>query len=223
MLVVSGSYADTVVARHPEYLPHATRLDCQVTIDVGVSRETLILGVMRDALAESMSRPKPRRFTVDQWGSAGHTETVYIGSRSSQQFARVYDKELQSGDAYYAGCVRFEVQFKSELARAMGAALYASVLQPSYECAAICKAWFAQRGVQVPGTLHSPHYNLPRVSPPDTDDARTLRWLHRQVSPSIVGLLQRVSRTTIMQVLGLSDEDDRIYELDLETEDDNVA
>jgi hypothetical protein len=208
MLVVSGAYADTVASRYPWYLPLATRIDCQVTIYTGDDRASHITSQMHAAAAEADRRPTNRRFKIDTYGQRGSIETVYIGSRSSSQFARIYDKEVQSRDAYYAGCVRYEVQFKAELARALGTEVYDSPLQPAYHCGPVVQAWFHQRGVSLPCVFSAPTFDLPRVGRPTDDDERALQWLHRQVRPSVSDLLTRVSRETIMYTLGLSTEDD---------------
>ena len=205
MVTVSGGGADTALARFPVFFLHATRLDVQVTLDVGIARETEILRAMNAASAENESRPRNKQFKISQYGRAGHTETVYICARTAQQYACIYDKEVQSKDEYYEGCVRYEVRFRGQIASKVGASLFDSLLQPSYQAAGIVKEWLSRKGVSLACEVVAPTFELPRITPPDADDARTLRWLHSQVRPSVRSLMERVSRDTLLYVIGLAD------------------
>lgn len=91
-----------------------TRLDVQVTVWSNVAPRKIIRGCHRKALAHAAERkrgPSVRLIT-----SNDGSDTVYLGSRLSDVFGRIYNKGAQSKERYYENAVRYEVQFQRKLA-----------------------------------------------------------------------------------------------------------
>lgn len=103
LVQLSGYFADTLYADMVKLKPVTTRVDYQITIDKPggfVSRETV--DMMRNL-------PWPGRRRKVTLIDGGGDDTIYIGSRTSDRFIRIYVKH----EKY----LRFEVEFKSERAR----------------------------------------------------------------------------------------------------------
>lgn len=137
-------------------------------------------------------------------------ETLYIGSRASDQFGRLYDKGREQGEALNlpAGKIwRYEVEFKSYRASKVGSQL----LERSKQCnglvvnamADTVYLWFMARGIlpishksdEVPFALD--------VSAKVTDDEVTLSWLSTSVSPAVRRLFQNGKKRETLLALGL--------------------
>jgi DNA relaxase NicK len=108
---------------------------------------------------------------------------VYIGSRASDIFFRVYDKFEESGKEEYRGCVRFEVELKGRKAKELWAAVGEGKVN-IHQMLSMLISLLAERGVQVPsGELEA--IEPIRFKKEKTLEENTLAWLSRAVAPSV--------------------------------------
>lgn len=116
-----AEYRFDEVAKHAD---NVSRLDMAVT----VRTEPMLENVARDAYRRLLAvGPGGRKgATASYITNSGGGSTCYLGRRSSDKFLRLYDKQRESGDEWYAGCWRYELEVKNEpalrLFRALGVA-----------------------------------------------------------------------------------------------------
>lgn len=180
-----------------------TRLDIQVT---GVVNEGLE-GLSEQLAAAAVeargggSGGRPRKVTRIQ--GYGDGDTVAIGSRSSGQFGRAYDKSAEAPGEYPAGSWRFEVEYKKEYAQA---ALEGIMSAPDAQAAVrgMVKRFYEARGVTVPFTLDGEAVDL-HIEKVVTSDDKSLHWLEKHVRPTVDRLIKRGKRDDVLRVLGLTE------------------
>jgi len=199
LLQISGPMAADHWRDAVSVADHVTRLDLQVTAHVDPPTSSLAADLYRDSLAGSGGPGRPVRtyLYVNSDGGA----TFYLGSPSSAQRGRVYNKEKESENELYADCWRWEVQFRDPPAGPVADDLRRS--GATYQrCGSYVREWFARRGAE-PG-WQSSAVVLPRPgNRAKTDTARSLRWLAREVRPSVDRLRERGLEAAALKALGL--------------------
>lgn len=137
---------------------------------------------------------------VERWSGGG---TFYLGSRSSELFARVYDKAAESGDPRYKDAWRWELEAKGTMAKRIAERLWDQGDRPAF-CAGYVHQHFARRGLP-------PHWDSRQsVDPersvhPPTTAARSLAWLANGVKPRFVWLQERGYANDAISALGLDE------------------
>jgi len=129
--------------------------------------------------------------------------TLYLGSRESNVFGRIYDKHAREHLDHYKGCVRYEVQFNSRLANSVAPVL-ARLPSPRPAMAGYVSSFLEARGVTPPG-LETTELTLcvPRSR---TDADRKLAWLSSSVRPSVLSLIAMGRGEEVFRALGLIDD-----------------
>lgn len=164
-----------------------------------------IIALHKDTALEERARRPGRPYKVAHVNSFGNGDTLYLGSRASEIYVRIYNKERESdGEERYIGCVRYEVEFKDSTANETvhGGGVR---LRGARGIAKAVASVLLGRGVVLPGdVLLSPSvaHIARRV---DTPDEAKLEWLRRGVAPSVKHLLNSVGRDAILDALGLGD------------------
>jgi len=137
-------------------------------------------------------------------------DTLYIGSRSSPQFGRFYDKGVESKTAAPGHIWRYEIEFKEHRARALGKELqkilgenpeWNTLLLPAM-IAKTVRLWYRSRGVETLYTIEAKPL-LSDISARITSDDIILEWLSTQVAPSVQGLVDREKTDAVLIALGL--------------------
>jgi hypothetical protein len=154
--------------------------------------------IYKDWLEE---KPGKRKATMVQNSRGG--ETLYIGSRSSDQYGRFYNKTaeaaLETENVY-----RLEVELKKPRADVAFGKLYKDLGRCSLKASDVrdyvC-SWFDKRAVTV-------DVNFDAVSPIKltkavTSDDKKLVWLKTAVAPTLQDLMQRGRVDEVSQALGL--------------------
>ena len=134
------------------------------------------------------------------WTSTDGGATVYVGSRVSENYGRVYDKGQETGTAPAGVWWRWEIELKGETSKSNANAW---LLEDAgcNELAAVTCNWFRARlGTAPPSFSTAFVHNVP--SNPSTID-RQLRWLSTGVRPTVQRLLHQIPRERILQALGL--------------------
>lgn len=150
--------------------------------------------------AKQVGRP----ITLGRWHSAKGGETLYIGSRSSERFARIYNKYAQSDSADYQNAWRYEVEFKGDAANTISRALACST-DPTSSIRDTVLDYFSRYGCHLPIEAGSLAVR-DRHRMDTTTDAKRLRWLRQAVGPSVVDLASRVGYRSVLEALGIPTE-----------------
>lgn len=117
MLQVSGraakhSYALAVPGNQ------CTRLDLQLTYQFEAdSVSEAMEDIYMELNAAKHFAHRPRAITRVQAGYK--TQTIYIGKRASDVFIRIYDKYEESGKEEHKDCIRFELELKGRVSKAV--------------------------------------------------------------------------------------------------------
>jgi hypothetical protein len=165
-------------------------------MDLSVAKEAY-----RNATFENKSLPTGRRRKL--WiiiGSDGG-DTFYLGSPTSEQRARIYNKEVQSEDIQYTRCWRYEVVFRNDLSKQYATSYRQEGLsRPKFILQSVSK-WFRVRGVDIHGLSSFNGVILPIERTRPTDIEAKLRWLDTQVKPTIAYLIAEGYRDTLLALL----------------------
>lgn len=191
MIVLSGVQAavlaPTLATSMFSRLVSCTRIDVQLTLPVveGARKTGELAHEIRRGLSEGVGRVG-KRPSVAVWDNeAGTGDTIYIGSRSSDKFVRIYDK-FGEGIQF----VRYESEFKRGVAdriwtefcndeSALSNWLASTIVQPIREL---------REFAEIVAVIESKRTSDVWIEVEPKDDEKTLRWLRRQVTPAAVRL-----------------------------------
>ena len=174
-----------------------TRLDVQVTVWSKLRPRNVVRNCHRKALRRSASlkRGPSVRLITSNDGS----DTVYLGSRLSDVFGRIYNKGAESKLKYYEGAVRYEVQFQRKLVNVAVRRLAAKQNERDGVTEQV-SGFFEARGCRL-GILGEGIVNrLPRSR---TDTRRRLEWLGKAVRGSAQLLVSHGLGDEMLDQLGL--------------------
>lgn len=199
ILIASGEMANKVFYDVAPAAKNITRVDLAVDVEMTSRVEDLL----KNYYHANQTR-RDRRYSLIQ-NSLGGT-TLYVGSRASDQFGRVYDKGVESGALAPGLWYRYEVELKATRARACCQELIKRTIDDSVAHAKLINSfvfdWFDARGV------------LPIYNPEETDDLvlaigkkistdeRKVQWLRSQVRPTLQYLVRAGHRELVQQALG---------------------
>ncbi len=133
-------------------------------------------------------------------------QTLYLGSRKSDQFGRFYYKTAQAPLDYPTGTYRLEVEYKKPRSFAM----FSNMLECMKKGTPVPKmikdtviTWFLARGLKI--DYNSGGDVIPtQVSKTMTSDKKKIRWLRTAVAPSLVDLCGRQEFEKLAPALGLT-------------------
>lgn len=184
---------------------HVSRVDVQVSYQFNVSAsnvaEAARNAVERDNRKIGAARQRNATLIEDLRGGA----TCYVGTRTSEQFARIYNKEAESGEEAYARTWRYEVQLKNRLAQKLCEQLATNTYSPEQHAMTFVKQWLRHRGVSAPWKAEAELLPLPRREKEPTEHEKKLDWLRTQVRPALRSLLKYGLKDAILEALGLDD------------------
>lgn len=206
--ILSGSQAD-VLWRH--FLPNArrvTRIDLAVTANVGfqvpdvpkVYYEHIRKVEKCGQDGAKRGRGRPRRVSLIVNNSGG--QTLYIGSRKSSQYGRVYDKGVESKRAKEGFIWRYEVEVKKPLAEALARSIILSDKTRGQKMTGWVWDWFSSRGV-LPLFPPKPALSVAKLETDLVGDDRKVRWLRSGVQPTVQYLISRGRGEDALRALGL--------------------
>lgn len=201
----TGMYAEQAFSC--VYAPnlHVSRIDIQITTKLTEMSKTIAKESYRDATLENKSLPASRRRKL--WlivGSDGG-DTFYLGSASSEQRGRIYNKEVQSEDISYTRCWRYEVVLRNDLASQFAHNHAKSPDNAGRRLLGFVLHWFDRRGVLIHGVDSDIDVVLPIERTKPTDVEKKLKWLETQVLPTIKYLTALGFRDTLIELLQLGE------------------
>jgi hypothetical protein len=202
LIRLSGALADAGLADLLPLASNVSRIDLAVTIKLPADYPNPMKEGFR--LGPTI---KPARGAAPDYQLIEHSRqgtTLYVGSRTSPRFGRVYDKWKQSQLAFYAGCTRYELEAKSKLAARVAAAV-AGAPDRRGTIRVLVRNYFQPRGVLIPDDeadddLHISAYR------PRTSDLSRLHWLGTQVKGVTDDLRARGRGADVDAALGTNAE-----------------
>lgn len=201
LLRLSGPTAQAHWRRAYHLSTNISRLDLQVTISDVEDGGALIRNHFAEATAHFATWRKPP--AIDVWKSNNGSATLYVNRRVSEQFGRIYDKAIESKLEHYRACLRYEVEFKGDVAPLVAQ----WVSEQENEAAAILnrvQRFFLERGI-LPAFLGATVHTLSvSRSRPDVD--RQLQWLKASVSRSVKDLIALGKLPEVLDNLGITNE-----------------
>lgn len=199
---LSGAMADKHWRSAVKNADAITRLDLQVTVRIEPPDTQVAEAAYVDASVKANEYERPTK--VAAIIENGAFRTVYLGSRQSDTFGRIYDKYAESEEAQYINCWRWEVEVKNDLASTLGRRLYLHE-HPAAAVHSYLHHWFCGRGT-VP--RFQPGTGVLRVqhrAEPDDDD-RTIAWYREQVGPTLARVSAHGRRADALAALGIGAE-----------------
>jgi len=210
IVVVSGEEARKGWHEVLHFATNVTRLDLAVTFHLSKPYPE-VARICYEYLAAIADDDRHLPFERFSWiTDHQRAETLYVGSRRSDQFGRLYDKGLESGSASAPGSAwRYEVEYKGRMALACARLLYSDYLADqdvNRRIASTVSDWFERRYVPCYGEHWAEPYTVD-VEARVTDVDAKLIWLSRQVAPTIKRLFRAgVHRQRVEEALGLLDQ-----------------
>lgn len=136
--------------------------------------------------------------------------TLYVGSRTSDKYGRLYDKGAQIGrkEIPERSLWRWEVEYKRRCAlqalelvtgEAMDGVGRAQTIRANV------LGFFGEHHVWIPKEIQEDRSSLVRYSVRVMDDSKTLAWLSDQVKPAIGRLLHKHKWADLCEVLGVNE------------------
>ena len=193
LVQMSGPHAAEHWRRLKGYWDQCSRLDLAVTVFLPDIDKAVALRAYN-----GLQEQRKTKTTYIQNNRGG--ATMYIGSRSSSRYARLYDKGAEAGKQ--SGLIwRYEVEFKKPISAMLLASLEAAG-SPQNLIAIEVREHFARYGITVPYVPTNPH-NAIEVPRDLTSDEKMLKWLARQVAPAVHKLIDRGHGPAVTRALGL--------------------
>ena len=186
---------------HPK--AHYSRIDVQLTVKTDVMNNKEGKRCYRAAMDNNKSLPEGRRRKI--WiiiGSDGG-DTCYLGAPSSDQRARIYNKEVQSEELQYTRCWRYEVVFRNGLATELARTGLNSTVERTKFCMEVVVSWLAKRGVNIPHLVRRTALVLPIERTKPTEVEASIKWLREQVRPTIRRLTELGYRDAAVEAIGI--------------------
>ncbi len=141
-------------------------------------------------------------------------QTLYVGSRRSEKFGRVYDKGVEEGGALPGFRYRWEVEYKKPTSDELARALIAVKGREADAITALVYEFFDNRGV-------SPLFRklgdsvVLKTSARVTSLDRKLNWIRSQVRPSIGEIIMAGRSKDLFTAFGIPISDEYLGELEL--------
>jgi hypothetical protein len=209
LLVVPGSWASRLWQNTYHGRAHYSRLDLQVTVRYADFDKELSKKSYQWAAAMNEDRPLQQRRKLKIIEDSDGGSTLYIGSRSSEHFCRLYNKMAASDDPLYENCWRYEVELHNDSATAASRYIYEGARSQPRAVSSTVWQYFTQRGILTPWPRESEENAVLPRSSPRTDIERKLNWLTTQVQPTVRLLLQHVDASMVLRALGYGPEAQR--------------
>lgn len=193
--------SDVSHARWREVYALATnisRIDVEVTIELEEAQSSFIREQHQSALSGKVKNG--RRGDVKLIQSLSDGDSLYLGKRSSDIYARHYDKGKESKLCDAGRVLRFELEYKREQAKQCARVIYSAEHEPTH-AAGIVSGYFRSRGLRVASKDSEWRWDASSLT--KSDEVKKLRWLRSSVAPSVEWLIQNGKRDEVLRALGL--------------------
>lgn len=181
-----------------------SRIDLAVTVELDQADETIAEGYYNYVNNNGYGH---RTYSIIKNTLGG--STLYVGSRSSNEFGRIYDKGIESKITPVKGKIwRYEVELKGEKSKIASNQLkiYGDHMDhKSHPIVTTVYDWFNARGC-APIFLRRGQDGLDLVLHAENKSYdQKLVWLRKQVSPTVRDLITLNRTDEVMKALGITD------------------
>lgn len=216
IVCASGALADKLWLIGCEEDVRVTRVDLEVTASLPTPDRYLarrwydVFGVQ--PVENQLYSPKKKYI------SSSTGDTLYVGERSSDNFARMYDKTLDITDQLIelGKYWRYECEFKGDKARAVVDTLKTCESKGDFITATVYKH-FLERGIRPVFDTTSSHYNIV-VGARSSDVSKKLAWMQQTVAPVVAQLKLAGFGEDVVEALNLKKLVRDMYEKESEVE-----
>jgi len=182
---------------------NVSRIDVAMTV-WGVSDQSVQIA-LHSAEAEAERKTlQSRPFKVRLIDGKGDGDTLYVGSRSSDLFVRIYDKEReQKDDEQWKSALRYECECKEDMAKRV----YERCVFGGYSaanCAQVLIGLLARRGILPVDARGVRGAHIPPTNIPKSSVESSLSWLEEQVSPTVRKLIAAGYEREVWDALGIT-------------------
>jgi hypothetical protein len=178
---------------------NVSRLDLQVTFELERADKMFFIEEHERAMAAKATNGRKANVTLITSSLSG--DSIYLGQRSSDVYARCYDKGIESKSAPRYKLIRHEIELKRDAAKRTVQRLEAA---PSdfLLTQELVSSHMALKHLRTSSANHGNRENArARVS---SDNDRRLRWLANAVKPSVAVLVEAGRIADVLECLGLS-------------------
>lgn len=191
--MLHGEWADILFPALITRADNCTRIDLAVTCLLDTRKEK----VASDAFAEHLALSSKKSSIIE---NSDGGSTLYLGSRHSRFFGRLYDKGSQLN--FESALVwRYEVEVKKPASLVLAKRLVENTNR-ARGISAFVYGWFKENGV-TPLFTATDGYNAIEIPRSEPDDDKSLAWLAKSVKPVVARLIASGRREEIYQSLGL--------------------
>ena len=189
--------ADGLTAGH-----NISRLDIAATV-WGVFDQSSVIARHKSDTDEYRKTLQHKPYRVRLIDGVGDGDTLYIGSRESSLFVRIYDKErAPNSTPEYKGAMRYEAELKEEFAQQA----YSRITHGGYTvagCRSVLGGILTRRGIDPvsAGCVQSSYFPDTKISGNDVE--RSIKWLSSQVKPTLQNLMRMGYEEEALKALGL--------------------
>jgi len=176
---------------------HCTRIDMQVTCEFTTRAPHLIERLYEHAVAAPAKNGRPPAYTLLKQSDGACT--LYVGSRSSGLYGRIYDKGMEQALGEPGKYIRFELECK-DWASDQAVAIVRPSSSPEAQMMAMVGRFFTDRSIAVPWSYVRPEETFvpPKLK---TEDAQVLKWLRGPVATSVARLMDTVGYEQTLRAL----------------------
>jgi Replication initiation factor len=201
MVILSSERASKFWMPFAAYSNRCSRIDLQATIWYNSYNPTVVEEVYDRAMVDSEGDiARKITFIKNQRGG----DTLYVGSRASAQFGRVYDKYAQQRKKkQWEFALRYEVEYKKPLS---GETIKWLLKEnpDSQQIASSVFTWFSTRGIHTP-QITTNGENAIQFPERTSPLANKIEWLRRSVRPVYNQLRMAGFQTEADEALGVTE------------------
>lgn len=200
---IPGSWAGKLWSQlHTDGVKYS-RFDLQVTYQFDEPRPNYGHEMRLAARAVNDLRPTKQKRKIRYVGEDEGGYTLYVGSRGSNHFCRLYDKGAETQEELYINSWRFEAELHGNAATQAAQYVWSGSKGQARIAASTCWRYFNDRGILPPWTKEDEDNAVQPQTQPQTDIERKLHWLETQVRPTITKLLEILPRDILDKALGI--------------------
>lgn len=202
ILIISGSDAERFWQNLEPGTHRVTRLD--ICVDFWPKKPSLLARDLYDRVTPERLAEFPK---LSLFRGPNGGDTLYVGSRHSQQYGRLYDKGVESRRGEPGQYWRAEVEYKKPLAGLMAQELIQENSAERRPAIIDTVAhWFIDRGIEALSDDAGKQPIKMTVEQRITTADRKLAWLQTQVRPTIQRLVSLGLGRDVMKSLLLDEE-----------------
>lgn len=199
IIVLSGAKAPPHWAAVAQVATNVSRLDLQASVWTHGEQPRLSRWYYQRAVRQSPSRGRPRSYSLIQSHPQG--DTLYVGSRQSDYFGRVYDWASAHKEGMPRTIWRFEIELKRQVASAHTRTLL-STNDVRGLSESLVRRWYDSKGIQPTWPeRQSPQSEEVSLCSKERD---TLAWFERSLRQTIRREIKRHGITAVLDALDLS-------------------